>query len=766
MNNDSNLAQAVPTMLGRYRLLRSLGHGGMGDVWLAEDERLRRQVAIKTLPSHNQGDREYAQRFEREAQAAAALNHPHILPVHDYGTQALPNGQAITYIVMPYISGGSLADRIKTYAVQNISMPLTEALNYLAQAADAIDYAHSRGIIHRDIKPGNMLLTTDNWLLLADFGIARILSASEQLTRTGTGIGTPDYMAPEQAQGHAEMASDNYSLAVIAYQLLVGRLPFKAENSYATTIQHLTMPPPPPRQFNPTLSLACEQVLLQGLAKSPAQRLPSARAFVAALQQATANAPYEATLLPAQSIYTGNLTPQQSSINSAVSSTLPTMPDTTATSITPQPLARAGLTRRQLVIGGGITLVVVLAGSGAGLWALTKQNGTLSLHQQTSHANAGSSPTSHNPDTPVLTLLGHNHPVSTLAWSPTTTMLASAGSNGDGQVFLWDVATLYRQATASPHYAARQQFSGAANSLLLAWSYDGSKLAIGNTGGTANLTNLASTTNISVYSSDLSGYAPGYNANFVVNNSSALDALAWTTDGYLLGITSSSLSSLSSNDILYVWDNQHPQQQPAAITLPFLLQTSSAIPSINFGPFAPSPHDAHTLALGTTNGVVLGTLNFSGYAPGAGGTGQNVSFKQNHVLQLVGQQDGYDPIGAITWDHGGTYLAAIADPSSNPQIITIWNVPSQQQYNPRALPTQAASMTALAWCPAPASTLLAAGTTGGQVYIWDFNGNTGPVRTLQGINATITALAWSADGQWLAAGYNDTNDSILVWKIS
>ncbi|HZR44967.1 MAG TPA: serine/threonine-protein kinase, partial [Ktedonobacteraceae bacterium] len=195
MNDGVILPNAALKALGRYQLVRMIGHGGMGEVWLGEDPRLHRQVAIKTLPPRNREDQEFALRFEREAQALAALNHPHILPVHDYGNQPLPNGQIITYIVMPFIAGGSLSDRIDAYANKNTLMPPQEVLGYLAQAAEAIDYAHEQGLIHRDIKPANMLLRNDNWLLLADFGIARILSSSGQLTQTGVGIGTPEYMA-------------------------------------------------------------------------------------------------------------------------------------------------------------------------------------------------------------------------------------------------------------------------------------------------------------------------------------------------------------------------------------------------------------------------------------------------------------------------------------------------------------------------------------------------------------------------------------------
>src|SRR6266852_2835152 len=228
-------------MLGRYRMLRMLGRGGMGEVWLAEDTQLLRQVAIKLLPTVQASERSYLQDFEREARAAASLDHPHILPIHDFGEQAVADDEIVTYLIIPYMTGGSLRDRILQV---HGPLPVDEALNYLRQAAEAIDYAHSQQVLHRDIKPANMLSQQD-WLFLADFGIAKLLSSPTFQSGTRAGSGTPEYMSPEQAQGKAEFASDRYSLGIVAYQLFTGYVPFKGETPYDTLLKQMKDEPPP-----------------------------------------------------------------------------------------------------------------------------------------------------------------------------------------------------------------------------------------------------------------------------------------------------------------------------------------------------------------------------------------------------------------------------------------------------------------------------------------------------------------------------------------
>lgn len=268
-------------MLGRYRLTRQLGRGSMSEVWLAEDTQRRRQVAVKLLPPVLATDQSYLQAFTHEARTAAALEHPNILPVHDFGEEPTAEDKVVTYLIMPYITGGSLHDHLRQ-AQQ--PLPIDDVLTYLRQAARAIDYAHSQHVLHLDIKPANMLLQ-DEWLYLADFGIVSMLTSSPRRSKTPTDPGTPEYMAPERVLGHAESASDRYSFAVVAYAILTGSLPFKGELPYDTLMMQIREAPPAPRQLNPTLPQALEDALLQGLAKNPTERPRSCIALVDALER-------------------------------------------------------------------------------------------------------------------------------------------------------------------------------------------------------------------------------------------------------------------------------------------------------------------------------------------------------------------------------------------------------------------------------------------------------------------------------------------------
>jgi serine/threonine protein kinase len=263
--------------LGSYELIRRLGEGGMAQVYLARDARLGREVAVKVLDNHLAERPGFRERFLREAQVAAALDHPNIVPLYDYGeTGAL-------YLVMPYLSGGSLQEVLKRGP-----LPVGEVAKYGAQIADALEYAHKRNVVHRDVKPANMLLHADGRVLLADFGLAKILDGSERpaTPRGRPDAGTPEYMAPEQIEGRTEARSDIYGLGVVLYLLLTGYLPFTGSTSAAVMEGHLYRLPEPPRRRYPSVTPAMEAVVLRALAKHPADRYQTGSELGAALMSA------------------------------------------------------------------------------------------------------------------------------------------------------------------------------------------------------------------------------------------------------------------------------------------------------------------------------------------------------------------------------------------------------------------------------------------------------------------------------------------------
>lgn len=262
----------------RYRIVRHLANGGMAGVWEAHDQLLRRSVAVKVLASHLSEDERARLRFEREARAAAGLSsHPHVVTIYDVGEH---DGRA--FMVMELMRGGTVGERLKA----GRAIADETALRWLREAAGALDAAHDAGVVHRDIKPGNLLLDDRDRLAIADFGIAR-LAMEDQLTATGQVLGTAAYISPEQAVGEpATAASDRYALAVVAFELLTGAKPFQAEHFAAQARAHVEDVPPLATERDPSLPASVDGVLERGLAKDPGDRWESARAMVAALERA------------------------------------------------------------------------------------------------------------------------------------------------------------------------------------------------------------------------------------------------------------------------------------------------------------------------------------------------------------------------------------------------------------------------------------------------------------------------------------------------
>lgn len=288
MFTDSN--ELIGQALGTCTLQRLLGRGGMGAVYLARQSRPRRTVAIKVLMPgvfmEHPTSGEFLARFRREADAIAALDHINIMPIYEYGEQ-----EDLAYLVMPYVTGGTLRQVLEKRRI----LPIPRILSIVDQAAAALDCAHAQGIVHRDLKPGNMLFHADGRMLLADFGLAKTINEAREsesnghtaLTTSGTIIGTPEYLSPEQGAGRpVDSRTDIYSLGIVIFQMLVGRVPFLGPSPVAVAIKHALEEPPSLTQLNPDVPPALEAIVLKAIAKNPDDRFASAIKLAQALRQA------------------------------------------------------------------------------------------------------------------------------------------------------------------------------------------------------------------------------------------------------------------------------------------------------------------------------------------------------------------------------------------------------------------------------------------------------------------------------------------------
>ncbi|MGC9400605.1 MAG: protein kinase domain-containing protein [Anaerolineae bacterium] len=274
----SSIHFLIGKQLGKYEVTEHISHGGMAEVYLGRQRNLDRQVAIKVLHPFLADEQGFVSRFQREARLVAALRHPNIVQVYDFDHHEELD---IYYMVMEFIKGNTLKERLK-----GGPLDAEEAGAITAAIADALDYAHRREMVHRDIKPGNIMFTEEGDPVLADFGIARMLSVTG-LTASGAMVGTPAYMAPEIGAGEsATAASDIYSLGVVLYEMITGRLPFEADIPMSLVMKHINDPVPSPRQYAPQLPKALEKVLLKALAKSPRQRYATAGEMAKAVRQA------------------------------------------------------------------------------------------------------------------------------------------------------------------------------------------------------------------------------------------------------------------------------------------------------------------------------------------------------------------------------------------------------------------------------------------------------------------------------------------------
>lgn len=273
------------TLGGRYRLTERIASGGMGDVWKAEDTVLGRVIAVKILQSALLSEPGFIERFRAEARVMATINHPGVVKVYDYGETEIDGGGQVAYLVMEYVEGEALSTTLARVG----RLTPARTMDLLAQAGEALHAAHEHGIVHRDVKPGNLLVRPDGRLVLTDFGIARS-AMSGQLTTAGSILGTASYVSPEQATGNGNItaASDVYSLGVVGYQCLSGRRPFEGENPIQVAMKHIRDVPPP---LPADVPQGAREVVDRAMAKDVAQRWPSASAMAQAARRVASGAP-------------------------------------------------------------------------------------------------------------------------------------------------------------------------------------------------------------------------------------------------------------------------------------------------------------------------------------------------------------------------------------------------------------------------------------------------------------------------------------------
>ncbi|HIQ01687.1 MAG TPA: serine/threonine protein kinase, partial [Anaerolineales bacterium] len=269
--------------VGPYRIVEKLGQGGMATVFKAYHPALDRYVAIKVLHPAFREDPNFLTRFQREARIVAKLDHPNIVPIYDFSEH-----RGHPYLVMRFIEGQTLKTRL-----QDTPISLEEVQRVVEAVGDALAYAHRQGILHRDIKPSNIILAPEGQIYLTDFGLARMADVGESTLSRDMMVGTPQYISPEQAKGETRLdaRTDIYSLGVVLYELLVGRVPFQADTPYAVIHNHIFTPLPLPRDLKPELPEPLERMLLKALAKDPDDRFQTVEEMIGAFQAALGPAP-------------------------------------------------------------------------------------------------------------------------------------------------------------------------------------------------------------------------------------------------------------------------------------------------------------------------------------------------------------------------------------------------------------------------------------------------------------------------------------------
>jgi serine/threonine protein kinase len=706
---------AAGSRVAGYRVEEPLGAGGMAVVYRARDERLRRLVALKVLAAGLAADEEFRWRFTAESRAAAAVDHPNIIPVYEAG-QA---GRAL-FIAMRLVTGGDL----RGVLAREGPLAPERMAGLLSPVASALDAAHGAGLVHRDVKPANVLVDTGpgrpEHVYLSDFGISKGAASSARLTGTGQFLGTPAYTSPEQVKGLAvDGRADQYALACVAWQLLTGTVPFQREQGLAVLLAHLSEPPPLLAALRPGLPAAAGQVLARAMAKDPAERYPSCGEFTNALRDALALPPYQpAAPDPAGAGPTQNsAAPGQRLRPGPGPDGVPARPARRRRYLT--------ITAAGTLLAGATAISVLLATPGTQPPARPHTStppATLPLpHTATPAASQTTRAPLSRPLTGTLAATLAN-PASldlrAVAFGPDGTTLAAGDFNGD-VTYLWDTATRRLTATLTgPGGRAVASGGTSAPSVnAVAFAPHGTTLAAGDANGSTYLWDIA-TRKIAATLTD-----PGSQGVFSV---------ACAPDGI-------TIATGDANGSTYLWD----------IATGRLIHTflDPNGPGVNVEAFAP---DSITLAVGGGPGGIhlwdTATGRISAVLPLSSSTPQvnAVAFSPDGTIVAAGDLNGK----TYLWDTAtGKLTATLTDPARHAEKPAD---PTGHEVNSVAF--------------SPDGTTLAVADLNGSTYLWDIaTGKITATLTDPSITGAIS-VAFSPDGTTLAAG--DQNGNVYLWHLS
>jgi WD40 repeat protein/serine/threonine protein kinase len=700
------MAELIGRTLGQYTIIAKLGAGGMATVYRARQASVERDVAIKVIQTNLTQNPEFIKRFAREAQIVAALSHPHILKLFDFGNQG-----DLLYLVMELVSGGSLAARLKACGTLDAS----EVASYLEQIGKALDYAHARGVVHRDLKPQNVLLDETGNAILTDFGIVLIFGEATRMTASGMAMGTPSYMAPEQWYGHdVDGRADIYAMAVMTYELLTGELPFTGDTPSLLMYQHLNEPPPLLRRKRPDLPQSLEKVLLKGMAKRPEARFQSASEFARAFRESLSGK-----------------TPPGVDVEAAKRPLTP--PESTAVSITPPAPRAERRGSRVLLLLGGLIIVALL---GVIALLLSRETPTASPASPSALAVLPS-------ETATMPTIGANDAhrvaeiqrlgrgtISQLAYSPDGRTLAVGGGIG---VWLYDAADL----TRSP------RLLGESLSYVrsVAWSADGRLIASGSDDGTVRLWEAAS----------------GRLLRTLTGHTDYVRSVAWAADGRLI-------ASGSDDGTVRLWEAESGR----------LLRTleghTDYVLSVAWSAdgrlIASGSYDRTVRLWEAESGRLLRTLEghtgwvrsvvwaADGRLIASDSDDGTVRLWEAESGRLLRTLEGYTrAVLSVAWSADGRLIAS----GSSDGTVRLWEAESGRLL--RTLEGHTDWVNSVAW--SADGRLIASGSADRTVRLWEAESGR-LLRTLEGHTGRVNSVAWSADGRLIASGSAD--GTVRLWE--